>query len=151
MTAEGAQPGQNVTVPTHNELFRVDLGTVIPVISATFSMCRRGRLVELHHLSNSHIRRELGERSRATRKSRGLNQTQLAERANLTRKTIGAFEKGHDVSLDSFLSILRALDMLDALSAAIPEPVASPMNELTSGNRATSNDAQVWTWGDEQP
>lgn len=106
--------------------------------------------VELHQLSNGHVRRELAARTRAARKARGLNQTQLAERANLARRTVSGFERGSDVSLDSFLSILRALDMIDALSVAIPEPTVSPMEEL-SGAPRQRGDVAPWTWGDEAP
>ena len=105
--------------------------------------------MELHHLSNSHIRSELGRRARAVRKARGLNQTQLAERADLTRPTVSTFERGNDVSLGSFLSILRALDMLDALGAAIPESTVSPIAELSAKQTTTASPESPWTWGDE--
>jgi hypothetical protein len=65
-------------------------------------------------------------------------------------------ERGNDVSLDSFLSILRALDLLDTLSRAFPEPGVSPISELNDSagsratRRATSSGSAAWTWGDEQ-
>ena len=105
--------------------------------------------MEFHQLSNSHIRQELGERARFVRKQRGLSQTQLADRADLTRPTVSGFERGKDVSLDTFLSILRALDMLDALGAVVPAPLVSPMEELTGGRPSNSVVAESWTWGDE--
>ncbi len=65
-------------------------------------------------------------------------------------------ERGNDVSLDSFLSILRALDLLDSLSLAFPEPGVSPISELNesadsrTSRRATPSGSTTWTWGDEQ-
>lgn len=105
----------------------------------------------LAQLSNAHVRGELGKRVRAIRKSRRLNQTQVAEQAGLSRPTVSMFERGNDVSLDSFLSILRALDLLDLLDAAVVEPGISPMAELTGGARSTSNGtgSALWSWGDE--
>lgn len=105
----------------------------------------------LAQLSNEHVRSELGKRVRTIRKSRRLNQAQVAERAGLSRPTVSMFERGNDVSLDSFLSIFRALDLLDALDAAVVEPGISPMAELTGNARSASNGpgSAFWSWGDE--
>lgn len=104
-------------------------------------------------LPNDQVRSELGERVRMVRKSRRLNQAQLAELSGLSRPTISTFERGNDVSLDTFLSILRALDLLDALDGAITKPGISPMAELTGSSRGgrVGSDAgtSTWSWGDE--
>ena len=105
--------------------------------------------MELNRSSNSFVRSELGSRIRAVRKARGLNQNQLAERAGLSRQTVSIFERGNDVNVDSFLSILRALDLLDALSVAIPEPSVSPMAELTGDKTKPAPSVSTWVWGDE--
>ena len=108
--------------------------------------------MEFGERSNEQVRHELGQRIRAVRKSRGLNQTQLAERAGVSRPTVSKLERGTDVSLDSFLSSLRALDLLDALRNLVPEPGVSPMAELTgkvATKRSTAPDSPTWTWGDE--
>lgn len=108
--------------------------------------------MDFREWSNEQVRGELGMRIRAVRKSRGLNQTQLAERAGLSRPTVSTLERGNDVGLDSFLSILRALDLLDALGTAVPEPGVSPMAELTgtaTPRTANSPDSPAWSWGDE--
>lgn len=109
--------------------------------------------VDLRQLSNEHVRRELGARIRKLRKSRRLSQAQLAVRAGLSRPTVSTLERGNDVSLDSFLSIIRALDLLDALDVAVAEPGVSPMAELTgsprSGRSTSQKGTPVWSWGDE--
>lgn len=108
--------------------------------------------MSLAQLSNEFVRAELGKRVRKVRKSRRLTQADVAERAGLSRPTVSMFERGNEVSLDSFLSIFRALDLLDSLDAAVIEPSISPMAELT-GTSALASDGQgvaLWSWGDEQ-
>jgi len=108
--------------------------------------------MSFHDLSNEHIRDQLGNRIRKVRKSRRITQQQLAERAGLSRPTVSMLERGNDVSLDSFLSMLRALDLLDALDAAVAEPGTSPMVELTGRTQniqPKSAEATGWSWGDE--
>jgi len=111
--------------------------------------------MDIEHRSNEQVRALLGARLRAFRKSRGLSQTDLADRAGLSRPTISALERGNDVNLDSFLSVLRAFDLLDALNVTVPEPASSPMTELaqrssprdqTSRSSPKTND---WIWGDQ--
>lgn len=108
--------------------------------------------MSLAQLSNEHVRAELGNRVRKVRKSRRLTQADVAERAGLSRPTVSMFERGNDVSLDSFLSIFRALDLLDTLDAAVVEPGVSPMAELTgtSSPPSGSQGAALWSWGDER-
>lgn len=109
--------------------------------------------MELDQRSNDQVRGLLGERLRAFRKSRGLTQTELADRAGLSRPTVSALERGHDVSLDSFLSVLRALDLLEALNVTVPEPGVSPMDALTNERRRSTGDVSSspaqWVWGDQ--
>lgn len=108
--------------------------------------------------TNEHIRTELGKRLRARRLDRNITQANVAEMAGVDRKVVSGIERGRDVSLDSFLSVLRALDLLDRLDELIPAPVPSPIAELMSpsGRRTrqrarpdAASTAQSWSWGDE--
>jgi len=111
--------------------------------------------MSFEHHSNDQVRQRVGDRLRAQRRSRGLTQQDLAELAGLSRPTVSTLERGNDVSLDSFLSVLRALGLLDGLDTAVPEPAVSPMGELQQRSRsraATPTDTVTpqWVWGDEQ-
>ena len=111
--------------------------------------------MDLNERSNDQIRAVLGTRLRAFRKSRGLTQADLASRSGLSRPTVSTIERGNDVSLDSFLSVLRALDLLDALDVTVPEPATSPMGELAPRHRRdstarTATPDTTWVWGDER-
>ena len=97
----------------------------------------------------------MGERVRAQRQARHYSQQALAEQAGISRPTLSALERGRDVSVDTLLSVLRALDLLDSFDGAVPAPAASPIDELegTSSRRrsraAASSDGGTWQWGDE--
>ena len=79
-----------------------------------------------------------------------MTQGELAKRAGVSRSTASILERGHDVSLDTFLSVLRALDLLDALDTAVPEPAVSPIGELGPGTPvAQPAVSTTWAWGDE--
>jgi len=109
--------------------------------------------MQIEDLSNERVRALLGSRLRASRKSRGLSQTELAERAGLSRPTVSTLERGNDVSLDTFLSVLRALDLLDALDVTVPEAAPSPIRELSQQARRREpvpTPASDWVWGDQR-
>lgn len=100
-------------------------------------------------LSTPHIRRELGDRLRAHRKVRRLSQQALADRAGISRPTLSSLERGHEVTLDSLISVLRALDLLDTLDAALASPPQSPIEALGGGKKSNRHARPSWTWGDE--
>lgn len=110
--------------------------------------------MSLAQQSNDQLRHRLGQRLRAARRSRSLTQAAVAERAGISRPTLSALERGKDVSLDTFLSVLRALDLLDGLDVAVPEAAISPIAELERSSRHRSSrpgggQPSTWSWGDE--
>ncbi|MBK5232649.1 MAG: helix-turn-helix transcriptional regulator [Thermoleophilia bacterium] len=66
------------------------------------------------------------------------NRTQrsVATDAGISRRTLVRLEAGEDVSLITFIRVLRELNLLDNLSNLIPEPAPSPIERLkTQGKR----------------
>ena len=62
----------------------------------------------------------IGEQLRTFRKLQKLTQQQIAERAGLNRGTVARLEAGDDsVTLSSFLSVCRALGLLDMLVGSL--------------------------------
>lgn len=107
---------------------------------------------------------ELGARLERTRLERNLTQRALAEEAGVERKALQRLEAGQPVRLTSFIRVLRALGLLEALERLVPEPAPSPIELLklhgrrrrrASGERRRSTpgqeDAPPWQWGDEAP
>ena len=108
--------------------------------------------------SNDAIARELGDRVRHARIAYPLTQTELAERAGVSLKTVSNLESGRDVRLGSLISVLRALNMLANIEAIVPEHRPSPNAYFALGHdrrRAISpsrrrGSAGPMKWGDEQ-
>jgi|CXWJ01.1.fsa_nt_gi transcriptional regulator with XRE-family HTH domain len=62
----------------------------------------------------------IGDQLRVFRKLQKLTQQQIAERAGLTRGTVARLENGDDsVTMSSFLSVCRALGVLDMLVGSL--------------------------------
>jgi transcriptional regulator with XRE-family HTH domain len=78
---------------------------------------------------------ELGRRLERVRLDRNLTQEQLATEAGISRQTLGRIEAGGAAKLPALVRVLRALGMLDALDAAIPEPLPSPIEQLRRQGR----------------
>jgi len=85
---------------------------------------------------NGEILSELGRRLKKLRKQRGLNQDQLAEAAGLGVATLRRIEDGQDSQLGSWIKLMKALDMLHAIDALLPENLNSPMAEAARLGKA---------------
>ncbi len=102
---------------------------------------------------NDGILRELGRRLRALRLRADLSQEALAAASGVSFNTVRNAEDGRNISLDTLISLLRALQALPALEALLPEPGPSPVDlarragkprRRASGQRATEQDE--WQW-----
>jgi transcriptional regulator with XRE-family HTH domain len=62
------------------------------------------------------IAEELATRLRACRLAQNLQQSELAARAGISRKTLTTFEQSGKVSLDIFLRIVAALGLSESMS-----------------------------------
>jgi transcriptional regulator with XRE-family HTH domain len=117
-----------------------------------------------HNLTDEATLAALGTRLGRTRLERNLTQRELAEQAGVERKAIQRIEAGESVTLTSFIRVLRALGLLEALDQLLPEPVPSPIEQLklrgrerrrASGSRGRRPPRKAetghWRWGDEVP
>ena len=74
--------------------------------------------------------RQVAEGVRGWRKLRGLTQTQLADRAGVSRDTLIRLERGDGgASVENLLRVLRALGVLDALPRAL-DPYETDLGRL---------------------
>jgi transcriptional regulator with XRE-family HTH domain len=108
--------------------------------------------------SDDAILAELGSRMARIRLNRNLTQSELAREAGVSTRTLQRFEQDGRTSMVNFVRILRAAGLLANLAALVPEPVASPVQELKTRRkgrrRASRSDRpetkKPWTWGDEE-
>lgn len=85
------------------------------------------------HLTNDEVLAVIGQRLRQRRLERNLLIDDLAVHAGVNRKTVLALESGGDIRLSSLIKILRSLDMLGLLEAAIPDSLPGSAALLRSG------------------
>lgn len=108
----------------------------------------------------SAILAELGSRLARARKERGYTQPELAEEAGIGVATLRRIEDGQDAHLGSWIKLLKALGMTDAIDGLLSQELTSPMAEVKGSGRkgrrksrqATEKGRAVTAlpqWGDE--
>ncbi len=108
--------------------------------------------------TSEQIEAALCKRLERIRLSRNTTQTQLAEEAGVSPRTIGRLEKGQGVSVDTFIRVMTALGIQQNLEALLPDPTVRPIDRVGFGagerKRArpipSSDKRATWSWGDDE-
>ena len=102
---------------------------------------------------------EIGHRLSRCRIEKGFTQAKLAKEAGVSKRTVERIEAGEPAQSSSLIRVMRTLDILDALYAAIPSSGPRPMDLLklqgkerqrASSKRQRSSTTGKWHWGDEE-
>lgn len=114
------------------------------------------------YITDDAVLSELGTRLASARLERNLTQQELADEAGVARTAVQHLEAGESVRLTSFIRVLRALGLLEALDGLIRQAGPSPIELLdlrgerrqrASGRRRKParpiGEAVGWHWGDE--
>ena len=72
--------------------------------------------------------KELGARIRHQRIAMGLKQTELAEKAAVSKDALSSLENGRSVKTETLARVLRGLGHPKALAEMLPAPVISPID-----------------------
>lgn len=102
------------------------------------------------------IMKELSVRIKQYRISSQMTQAQLADKAILSAKTVMRFEKGEDISLYSFIKMIKALGLENSLDIILPDPTERPSNYLNGYKpkqryrKKSKTNTTKWKWGDEK-
>lgn len=79
-------------------------------------------------MDDAALLKEVGRRIAHLRITARMKQGELAAKAGLSRYALSRLENGAGgIRLDSFLSVLRCLNVLNRLSAVLPEPTLTPL------------------------
>jgi putative transcriptional regulator len=113
-------------------------------------------------MTDAAVLAELGRRLARHRLARNWTQAQLAAEAGIGQATVQRAERGESVQMTSMIKLLRTLELLGGLDAAVPESIDLPIAQLereqrklrqrASGRRrqpAQPDDEQPWRWGEE--
>jgi len=112
-------------------------------------------------MTDAAVLAELGQRLARHRLARNWTQAELAAEAGVGQATVQRAERGESVQMTSMIKLLRKLELLGGLDAAVPESIDLPIAQLereqrkirrrASGRREprAEPDEQPWVWGDE--
>lgn len=105
--------------------------------------------------SNSELAKEIAYRIKRQRIDMGLTQEQLASKAGVSLRTVINIEKGLDVKMSNFISVLRAENLAHNLDSLLPETLIRPsdyqlLDKPRERVRPTNSKASIWKWGDEK-
>lgn len=81
-------------------------------------------------LNDQFLVKELGRRIQAMRLAANWSQATLAAKSGLSTPSLSHLEDGKGAQLSTLLRVLRALNQLDSLEMAFPEPQPSPLTLL---------------------
>jgi putative transcriptional regulator len=116
-------------------------------------------MMNMETASNEAIRQEIGRRLQGERLNRNITQKALAEKAGIARRTLVGTERGEPFTIDTLLSILRALGCMAQLDLFLPEPEISPvqLSKLKGKKRKRAGGkftypktrSTPWVWNEE--
>jgi transcriptional regulator with XRE-family HTH domain len=86
--------------------------------------------MDWYSISDPAIRSEIGKRLKEYRIRKNYTQRELAVKAGISVLSVQNLEKGNPISVSTFISVLRMLNLLENLGALIPEPPVSPVELL---------------------
>ena len=107
-------------------------------------------------LNDEQILAELAERLDFLRRVKGYSDRNLAERGGVSVRTIVAFRNNKDITLTSFLKLLRGIGEIERLEQLLPpaEPTFSPQKQgfveppKRIRRKSRSKRDSTFEWGD---
>lgn len=106
-------------------------------------------------LNDEEILKDLSSRLENLRISKEMKDSQLVEKSGVTSVTISKFRSGHNITLKTFIRLLRALGELDRLESFLPSenewsPLASENAAPKKRVRTKLKQKGAFVWGDEK-
>ena len=121
--------------------------------------CDRMNMID--DMNDEALLQEVGRRIAFLRRSSQIKQEELAEKAGISRYALSRLENGAGgIRLESFLSVLRSLNVLNRLSVVLPEPTLTPIQLVELEKKSeealpkrirTRRSSSNRVWGDGRP
>ena len=115
----------------------------------------------LEDMNDNALIQEVGRRIAFLRRSSRIKQEELAERAGISRYALSRLENGAGgIRLESFLAVLRSLNILNRMSVVLPKPTLTPIQLAALEKEAsdalpkrirTHRSSTNRVWGDGMP
>lgn len=83
-------------------------------------------MMDIYSLSDTQLRKRIGEKLKAIRLKRNITQQSIAEESSISLSSVKKVENGEIGSFDTLLRMLRTLGMLESISELIEEEELSP-------------------------
>ena len=80
-----------------------------------------------YFLSDTEMMRRIGKKLRTVRLNSGITREELQTITGVHKKTIGDAEAGKNITMGTFIAILRGLNMFDKLDELLREEAVSPV------------------------
>lgn len=106
-------------------------------------------------VNDEEIIKDMAIRLDVLRRSKEIKDAEIAKRGGITMVTISKFRSGQNITLKTFIRLLRALGELDRLEALLPKETewsplgvknSTPKHRVRSKRNKTGN----FIWGDEK-
>ncbi len=97
---------------------------------------------------------DIGAKLARLRLSRNITQSELAENAGVSQRTLRRLESGAGTTLDSLVRVLLALKIQQNLDLLVPDPRIRPIERVRTGGserqrsrpKTSANTARQWHW-----
>lgn len=102
--------------------------------------------------SNSEILSEIGIRIKDNRINQGLTQKDLSDKTGLSLKTISNMENGKDFGFDSFLRVLKVLNIVENIEYIINEQKIRPNDTIPYDRKRyrKKDEGNSFVWGEDK-
>lgn len=81
----------------------------------------------VYSMSDTDILRAMGEKVKIVRLNANITREQLQEASGIHKKTIGDLENGKNVTMSTYIAVLRGLNKLNLLDTLLEDELVSPI------------------------